>query len=86
LAKCSAGVFDGIRLDTDGRIWAAAGDGLHCFDAAGTLIGKLRLPEACSNLVFGGVRRNWLFVTASTSVYAIRLNLNGAVRPARRAK
>lgn len=86
LATCSAGVFDGIRLDTDERIWAATGDGLHCFDPAGTLIGKLRLPEPCSNLVFGGLRRNWLFVTASTSVYAIRLNINGAARPAGRTR
>jgi gluconolactonase len=81
LAKCTVGVFDGVRVDTDGRLWAAAGDGLHCFDADGTLLGKLRLPEICSNLVFGGLKRNWLFVTASTSLYAIRLNLNGALRP-----
>lgn len=82
LAGCSAGVFDGIRVDTDGRLWAAAGDSLHCFDPDGTLIGKLRLPEICSNLTFGGTRRNWLFVTASTSLYGIRLNVNGAARPA----
>jgi gluconolactonase len=83
LAECSAGVFDGIRLDTAGRIWAAAGDGVHCFAVDGTLIGKLRLPEVCSNLTFGGLRRNWLVVTASTSVYAIRMNINGATRPDR---
>jgi gluconolactonase len=29
---CDAGTFDGIRLDASGRIWAAAADGLHCFD------------------------------------------------------
>lgn len=81
VATCSAGVFDGIRIDTDGRLWAAAGDGLHCFDPDGTLIGKLRLPEVCSNLTFGGAKRNWLFVTASTSLYAIRVNINGAIRP-----
>lgn len=86
LARCSAGVFDGLRIDTDGRLWAAAGDGVHCFDPDGTLIGKLRLPEICSNLVFGGAKRNWLFVTASTSLYAIRMNINGALRPARWAQ
>jgi gluconolactonase len=31
LAECGAGRFDGLRLDTGGRIWAAAGDGVHCF-------------------------------------------------------
>lgn len=81
IAECTAGHFDGIRADEQGRLWAAAGDGLHCFSPSGALLGKLRLPEMCSNLVFGGRKRNWLFVTASTSVYAIRVNVNGAERP-----
>ena len=80
-AECSAGVFDGIRLDTRGRVWAAAGDGVHCFDPDGTLLGKLRLPEPVSNLVFGGLKRNRLFVTASTSLYSLLLNVNGAAPP-----
>jgi gluconolactonase len=80
-AECTVGVFDGIRLDSAGRVWAAAGDGVHCFDPDGTLIGKLRLPEVVSNLVFGGPKRNRLFVTATTSVYSILLNVNGAPYP-----
>ena len=74
-------MFDGIRLDTRGRVWAAAGDGVHCFDPDGTLIGKLRLPEPAANLVFGGLKRNRLFVTASTSLYSLLLNVNGAAAP-----
>jgi gluconolactonase len=77
-ATCTAGVFDGFRLDDAGRLWAAAGDGVHCFDPDGTLIGKLRLPEVVSNLVFGGLKRNRLFVTATTSLYSILLNVTGA--------
>jgi sugar lactone lactonase YvrE len=45
LATCTAGTFDGVRLDHGGRIWAAAGDGLHCFDPDGSLIGKLLVPR-----------------------------------------
>jgi gluconolactonase len=75
---CDAGVFDGIRLDDAGRVWAAAGDGLHCFAPDGTLIGKLRVPEVVANLTFGGPKLNHLFITASTSVYALRVNFNGA--------
>ncbi|MEU9832150.1 SMP-30/gluconolactonase/LRE family protein [Streptosporangium sp. NPDC048047] len=82
LATCSSGVFDGLRVDTGGRIWAAAGDGVHCFDPDGTLIGKIRFPEAVSNLCFGGAKRNLLFVTATTSLYSIMLTVNGATRPA----
>ncbi len=77
-AECTAGVFDGIRLDDTGRVWAAAGDGVHCYDPDGTLIGKLELPEVASNLTFGGPQRNRLFVTATTSLYSIRLTVNGA--------
>ena len=60
-------------------IWAAGGDGVHCYDPDGTLIGKLELPEVASNLTFGGPQRNRLFVTATTSLYSIRLTVNGAI-------
>ena len=75
---CDGGAFDGVRVDTAGRVWAAAHDGLHCFAPDGTRIGKLRMPEICSNLTFGGPRRNELYITASSSVYTLRVNINGA--------
>ena len=81
-ATCDAGSFDGIRLDDAGRIWAAAHDGLHCFDPDGTLLGKLHVPEIASNLTFGGPKRNDLFITATSSVYSLRLNLCGVRYPA----
>ncbi|PWV75783.1 gluconolactonase [Prauserella marina] len=77
-ATCDAGRFDGVRLDTEGRVWAAAHDGLHCFDPDSTLLGKLRIPEVVSNLTFGGPKRNELFITASSSLYSIRVNFTGA--------
>ncbi|OLZ60984.1 SMP-30/gluconolactonase/LRE family protein [Amycolatopsis keratiniphila] len=76
-ATSDAGGFDGMRLDAAGRLWAAAHDGLHCFAPDGTRIGKLRVPEVCSNLTFGGPRRNDLFITASSSVYTLRVNFSG---------
>ncbi len=81
LATCGAGVFDGLRPDTAGRVWAAAGDGVHCFDPDGTLLGKLRRPEECSNLAFGGAKRNRIFVCATTSLYSALLTVNGAPGP-----
>ncbi|HEX6682598.1 MAG TPA: SMP-30/gluconolactonase/LRE family protein [Candidatus Limnocylindrales bacterium] len=77
-ATCDAGTFDGIRFDDGGRLWAAAHDGLHCFDPDGTLIGKLRVPEVVANFTFGGPKRNQLYITASSSLYSIRVNINGA--------
>jgi gluconolactonase len=78
---CDAGTFDGIRLDASGRIWAAAADGLHCFDPDGTLIGKLHVPEVVANFTFGGAKRNHLFICASSSLYSILVNFNGARYP-----
>jgi len=83
-ADMNPGTSDGIRCDTDGNLWSAAGgggegyDGVHVFAPDSTLIGQIVLPEVCSNLSFGGAARNRLFMTASQSVYAVYLDVRGA--------
>lgn len=76
-AVCEVGLFDGFRVDTRGHIWSSAGDGVHCFAADGTLIGKILLPEVVANVEFGGRKRNRLFVCATTSVFALYVNAQG---------
>lgn len=75
--------YDGIRFDDLGRLWCAAEDGLHCYHPDGTLLGKLLLPEVVANLTFGGPQRNLLYVTATTSLYVLRVNFRGARYPRR---
>ncbi|WP_219535046.1 SMP-30/gluconolactonase/LRE family protein [Nonomuraea guangzhouensis] len=70
--------FDGMRLDDKGRVWAAAGKAVLCYDPDGTLIGRLHLPDSIANLVFGGLKRNRMFIAASTSLYSVMLNVTGA--------
>lgn len=77
-AECGNGIFDGIRLDTQGRIWASAADGVHIYHPDGTLLGKLLVPETVSNLTWGGAKRNRLFLTATTSIYSLLTTANGA--------
>ena len=77
LATCSAGLFDGFRLDTEGRIWSSAADGVHCLAPDGTLIGKVHVPEIVANVTFGGPKRNRLFVCGTTSLYSVHLTANG---------
>ena len=78
---------DGIRCDVDGNIWSSAGwagessNGVHVFDPGGQLIGKIHLPEIVSNLCFGGVKRNRLFITASQSIYALYVETQGVPFP-----
>ena len=77
-AHIDAGIPDGIRVDSEGNLWSSAADGIHCFAPDGTLIGKILVPETVANLTFGGPRRNRLFITATTSVYAIYVDAVGA--------
>lgn len=79
-----AGFADGIRADIDGNVWASAGwvgdgyDGVHVFAPNGDRIGLIKLPEICSNVCFGGTKRNRLFMTGSTSLYAVYVETQGA--------
>lgn len=79
-----SGGADGIRADMDGNIWASAGwagegyDGVHIFAPDGKRIGVILLPEICSNVCFGGAKRNRLFMTASQSLYAVFVETQGA--------
>jgi gluconolactonase len=76
--------FDGIRTDIDGNVWAGAGwggrgfDGVHCYSPAGEKLGQIHLPETCSNLCFGGPKRNRLFMTATSSLYSLFVEAQGA--------
>jgi len=78
-AESTNGYFDGVRIDRAGRIWTSAGDGAHCYDPDGTLIDKIRIPEIVSNVTFGGAKLNRLFITATTSLYAVYLTANGSL-------
>jgi gluconolactonase len=80
--RCSP---DGVRCDTTGHVWCASNagravgySGVTVWTAAGKLIGRIRLPEVCGNLCFGGPKRNRLFMAASQSLYAVYVNTRGA--------
>ena len=69
---------DGFRCDKDGNIWTSAGKAIKCFDKNFSLIGQIKIPELVSNCEFGGPEGNILFITATTSLYSIELNQQGA--------
>ena len=81
------GMTDGLRCDRDGNVWCSMGwgdpseDGVRCYAPNGDLIGKIHLPEGCANLCFGGMKKDRLFMCASTSVYALYINGRGAMAP-----
>ena len=79
--EISPGLADGLRVDVQGNVWTSAGDGIHCYSPESCLLGKILIQEPVSNLAFGGPKRNRLFITATTSLYAVYLGTTGAQRP-----
>src|SRR4051812_36324725 len=77
------GTPDGFRVDIDGNLWMGWGmgtealDGVNVFNSEAKLIGRIDLPERCANLCFGGLYRNRLFMTGSTSIYSLYVNTQG---------
>jgi gluconolactonase len=70
-ATLEFGIPDGLRVDARGHVWCSGGEGVHIFHPDGTLLGIIHTPEAVANLCFGGPRGNRLFITATTSLYAL---------------
>jgi gluconolactonase len=81
---CGPGTADGIRCDTDGNLWCGWGmseelDGVVVFSPEGKMIGRIRLPERCANLCFGGAKRDRLFMASSQSVYSLYVHAQGVL-------
>ncbi len=76
---------DGMRVDVNGNLWCGANagrnlgySGVTVWSPEGKLLGRIRLPETCANLAFGGPKRNRLFMTAGQSLYSVYVNAQGA--------
>jgi len=78
---CTKGA-DGMTIDAEGNLYLCATgqtNGVSVFDPTGKMIDHIDVPERWSaNVSFGGQDRRTLFITASTSLYSIRLNVKGA--------
>jgi gluconolactonase len=76
---------DGIRVDSYGNLWCGSNaganvgySGVTVWNKEGKLLGRIRLPETCANIAFGGPKRNRLFMCAGQSLYALYVNTQGA--------
>ena len=74
---------DGLRADTAGNLWCSSNaplgySGVLVYNPGGKLIGRIRLPEVCANVCFGGPKRNHLFMCASQSLYVLQVQAQGA--------
>ena len=80
-ATIEPGQPDGFRADIEGNIFTSSADSVQVFAPDGTLLGKICVPEVCTNLTFGGKEKNRLFITGESSLYAIDLNTKGVQKP-----
>lgn len=68
---------DGMKVDVKGHVYCTGPGGIHIFDPSGNYLGRLKVPEHCSNMAWGDADWKTLYITARTSVYRMRLFIQG---------
>jgi gluconolactonase len=67
---------DGMTVDTLGNVYITSG-GISVYNSAGDKIQTIEVPESTSNACFGGKDMRTLYITAQTSLYAVKMNVRG---------
>jgi sugar lactone lactonase YvrE len=71
------GVPDGMKVDSEGNVYCTGPGGVWVFNDSGRVIGRIYMPEVTANLAWGGADWKTLYLTASTSLYRLHLNVSG---------
>ncbi len=71
------GAPDGMKIDSQGNIYCTGPGGIHVFDSNAQCLGVIQVPEGTANFAFGDDDLRSLFITASTSLYRIRVKVPG---------
>ncbi len=73
----SPGAADGMKLDSEGNLYCCGPGGIHVFSPEAVCLGVIRVPEYATNMAWGEADFRSLYITASTSVYRIRVRVPG---------
>ncbi len=76
---------DGMKVDTEGRLWTTGAGGVSVHTPGGDYLGVFELDEHAANITFGGDNFSTLYMAAATSVYSIETAVTGIV-PGSRAR
>ncbi|MBO0681950.1 MAG: SMP-30/gluconolactonase/LRE family protein [Candidatus Dormibacteraeota bacterium] len=80
-ARGRTGLVDGMKCDERGDIWVTGPDGIWIIGPDGEHLGSVRVPESVANLHWGGPDWNWMYVTATTSLFRFRTRVSGRREP-----
>ena len=75
------GNVDGLKVDSQGNVYVTGPGGIFVFDPSGEKLGRIDVPEVAANMAWGNADWKTLYITASTSVYRIRLGVEGTKVP-----
>ncbi|PYX30918.1 MAG: SMP-30/gluconolactonase/LRE family protein [Acidobacteria bacterium] len=73
------GVPDGIKVDKTGNLYVTGPKGIWVWDSSGHHLGTIALPEQPANLAWGDTDYRTLYITATTSLYRLRMKVRGYV-------
>lgn len=71
------GNVDGMKVDSKGNVYVTGPGGIWVLDSSGSKLGRIDMPEAAANMAWGDEDWKTLYITASTSLYRIRLGVEG---------
>jgi gluconolactonase len=68
---------DGIRVDKNGNLYGSGPGGVWIISPDGKHLGTIKVPERVANVAWGDADGKTLYITASTSLYRIKLSVAG---------
>lgn len=71
------GVADGMKVDSSGRLFCTGPGGVHVFDQSAHLLGRILIPQQAANFTWGDADLCSLYITASQTLYCIRVKHAG---------
>ncbi|MFU8860350.1 MAG: SMP-30/gluconolactonase/LRE family protein [Cyclonatronaceae bacterium] len=74
----STGAADGMKTDTQGRVYSTGPGGLYVFSVDGQELRMISFEQPITNLAWGGPGRNELYITSRDRVYRLRTNATGS--------
>jgi len=77
LSGSEPGIADGMKVDIEGNVYCTGPGGLHVIGPDGKLLGRIRIPDHCTNMAWGDADWRSLYITTYSSVFRTRVNVPG---------